>query len=93
LQKSLKGASIKYVHIDALGGYRGGYEKYMCTSEWQNAFKNLQTIATRYTTAIMCAEKYPWYCHRRYISNALSTAGWTVKHIIDGLIKSNSIID
>ena len=32
---------------------------------------------------IICAERFPWKCHRRWISRELHRLGWQVEHIID----------
>jgi len=34
-------------------------------------------------TAILCAERFPWKCHRRFIGVELARRGWRVVHIID----------
>ena len=31
----------------------------------------------------MCAEKFPWACHRNYIASTLKQRGWQVIHILD----------
>ncbi|MBC7288551.1 MAG: DUF488 domain-containing protein [Armatimonadetes bacterium] len=67
-----------------LGGYRpGGYEEWMKTREFQRGLSFLETVASRRTTAIMCAEKLFFRCHRRFIADALTAHGWEVIHIVD----------
>jgi uncharacterized protein (DUF488 family) len=34
-------------------------------------------------SVIICAERFPWKCHRRWIARELSKGGWKVIHIID----------
>jgi uncharacterized protein (DUF488 family) len=67
-----------------LGGFRkGGYEKYSLTQEFGRGISLLEDIAARKTSVIICAERFPWKCHRRYIAKALQGKGWTIEHIID----------
>ena len=37
----------------------------------------------RQNAVIICAERFPWKCHRRWISRELHRRGWQVEHIID----------
>ncbi|MFN3739080.1 MAG: DUF488 family protein [Thermodesulfovibrionales bacterium] len=43
----------------------------------------LKADGIRYSSAIVCAEKFPWKCHRRWIARALRKKGWKVIHIIE----------
>lgn len=80
----LKEAGIEYIHLKELGGYRkGGYKSYIKTSEFEEGLKKLEEIAETKIAAIVCAEKLPWRCHRRYITDELSKKGWEIEHIID----------
>lgn len=74
---------IKYVHFPALGGFRrGGYERYMLESDlWKKAYVLLISLCNEEVCAIMCKERNPKYCHRRYISERLHMDGWVVCHI------------
>jgi len=85
LEHLLKQEGIKYIHLGKeLGGYRkGGYKKYATTKEFMEGIKKLEKIAEENRTAIMCAERVPWRCHRKYISIALEERGWRVIHILD----------
>lgn len=76
---------IKYVYLgQILGGYRsGGYEKYMHTEAFLNGIKQIERHAKNKKSAIMCCERLPWRCHRRFISMQLESRGWEVIHIID----------
>ncbi|RLI70807.1 DUF488 domain-containing protein [Archaeoglobales archaeon] len=62
------------------------YADYMLTKEFKNAANILIEIAKKYKTAIMCAEKLYWRCHRKFISDYLILKGFVVKHIIDDRI-------
>jgi uncharacterized protein (DUF488 family) len=67
-----------------LGGFRkGGYERYTMTEEFNKGLKELEVYALDKDTVFMCAERFPWKCHRRYISRELESKGWKVIHIID----------
>jgi len=45
--------------------------------------KKLEKVAWERRAAIVCAERFPWRCHRRFISLELEKQGWQVIHIID----------
>ncbi len=67
-----------------LGGFRkGGYENYTLTKEFGLGIGLLENIAVNKISVIICAERFPWKCHRRYIVRALHEKGWIVEHIID----------
>jgi uncharacterized protein (DUF488 family) len=83
LAELLKKNGIEYIHLENLGGYRGGYEMWMCSKEWKRDYERLKEIARSRKTAIMCAEKLPFRCHRRYIAKKLAAEGWKVIHIIN----------
>jgi len=82
---SLPLQGIDYYHLgEKLGGYRrGGYEAFSATEEFRQGLGDLEEIARRRTAAIVCAERLPWRCHRRFIGAELSRRGWQVVHIID----------
>ncbi|MEO9076129.1 MAG: DUF488 domain-containing protein [Gelidibacter sp.] len=87
-----------YTHIEALGGRRKadsdsentvwrhpsfrGYADYMETSEFKEAFKELESFASQKNCAIMCSEAVWWRCHRSMISDQLKANGWEVIHIM-----------
>lgn len=67
-----------------LGGYRaGGYEAYTQTLEYLAGMELLERMASRCRSAILCAERLPWRCHRRFIGRSLRERGWKVIHILD----------
>lgn len=57
------------------------YADYLQTPEFQSTLHELESLAGRFTVAIMCAEALEWQCHRRIISDALVVRGWSVRHI------------
>lgn len=78
-------AGIDYICMGKeLGGYRkGGYQAFATTSEFQKGVKKLEEEAHGRKAAIICAERFPWRCHRRFISLELEKQGWEVRHIIE----------
>lgn len=86
LKEILEKNGIEYIHFENLGGYRRGYEKWMRSSEWKEAYMELKRIAIKKKVAIMCAEKFPFRCHRRYITKKLVEEKWNVIHIINDKI-------
>jgi uncharacterized protein (DUF488 family) len=58
-----------------------GYAEYMETPGFAAGLERLEQLGRERRTAIMCAESDWHRCHRRLISDALSTRGWRVVHI------------
>jgi uncharacterized protein (DUF488 family) len=84
LIKILSENNILYYHLEDLGGYRiENYENYMKTSTFKSTLEKLIEIAKNDLTCIICAEKFPWRCHRRFIAKALEEKGIEVLHIIE----------
>ena len=99
LDKSLKEAGIRYIHIPELGGRRKprpdsvntawrnkafmGYADYMDTPEFKIAIEKLEQIATGEILAYMCAEAVWWRCHRSLVSDYLKMRRWEVLHIMN----------
>ena len=85
LARLLSEAGIDYVYMgEELGGYRrGGYQNFITTSEFQTGIRRVEKVALEKRVAIVCAERFPWRCHRRFIALELEKQGWQVNHIID----------
>jgi uncharacterized protein (DUF488 family) len=85
LSQSLAEAGRGYFYLGKeLGGYRkGGYEAYMQTYDYLRGIDLLERMATRCRCAILCAERLPWRCHRRFIGRSLEERGWKIVHIIE----------
>ena len=67
-----------------LGGFRkGGYVSHLVTDDFRQGIDHLESIARTDTAAIVCAERFPWKCHRKWIAMELKKRGWQVEHIID----------
>jgi len=63
-------------------GFRN-YADYMATDEFRRAVDELLTTAAQSRTAVMCAEKLYWKCHRRLLSDYLTSRHIKVVHILD----------
>ena len=85
LSQSLGEEGLGYSYLGReLGGYRkGGYEAYMQTYEFLRGVELLERLATRCRCAILCAERLPWRCHRRFIGRSLEERGWKILDIIE----------
>ena len=85
LSKALREAGVEYVYLgDLLGGYRsGGYARHMETETYRQGIKRVLELSRGRRVAVMCAEKFPWRCHRRHIARTLEEMGVPVVHIID----------
>jgi uncharacterized protein (DUF488 family) len=59
------------------------YADYMQTKPFRSATEKLLSIASEKCSAVMCAEKLFWKCHRRLLSDYLIAQGVTVEHIMD----------
>ena len=99
LETALAGHRIAYQWLPTLGGRRKplpnsvnsgwrnesfrGYADHVATEEFATGLTELLTIAPGMRTAIMCAELLWWRCHRRVISDVLTSLAVTVLHIRD----------
>ncbi len=103
LKRSLEEIGIQYIYLADLGGRRKarkdstnnrwrnasfrGYADYMETEKFKAGIAELERIASKKTTVIMCAEAVWWRCHRSMISDLLKAKGWTVYHIMSATKK------
>ena len=84
LEKALTAAGMQYLHYPELGGYRKeGYENFAKSKEFTKALMQLIDVIDNKIVAIMCAERFFWRCHRKFIANELSKLGYKVVHILD----------
>ena len=85
LEPGLRRHAVDYVWLgEHLGGFRrGGYLQYMKTEAFQQGLNALLRLARARVTVIICRERFPWKCHRRFIAMALESHGFTVRHILD----------
>ena len=98
LPRSLKKASLGYVHTPGLGGLRHakrdspnvgwrnasfrGYADYMQTPEFAQSLEELIRLANQDRIVLMCAEAVPWRCHRSLIADALLVRGIRTEDIM-----------
>jgi uncharacterized protein (DUF488 family) len=85
LRVALEARGFEYVYMgDDLGGYRkGGYGSHMVSEAFKRGVKTLVSLASRVPTVVVCAERLPWRCHRRFIGQVLQSRGWHVVHLIE----------
>ena len=58
------------------------YADHMMRPAFRDALERLIALASERRTAIMCAERLPWQCHRYLISDSLVARGIPVYHIV-----------
>ncbi|MCL5074632.1 MAG: DUF488 domain-containing protein [Chloroflexi bacterium] len=85
LSRLLAEFGLSYLYLgEELGGYRsGGYEAYTATGSFQQGLRRLEEEAAQRGVVVMCAERFPWKCHRRFIAAELQKRGWEVIHILE----------
>lgn len=83
LYHTLGDNGIRYVWLGHhLGGFRhGGYMAYMKSPEFRRGIDILLYLAERFRVCIMCKERNPGQCHRRYICGYLQNIGVVVDHL------------
>ncbi len=85
LKKKLFESGIYYKHLGALGGLdEDDYKTRMEEESWNEAYSELLKLASENKTVIMCLEKDPMKCHRRFIVEQLEVDGWDVVHLGKG---------
>jgi uncharacterized protein (DUF488 family) len=85
LARILAGHMIGYIFLgNELGGYRKeDYETYTLTRAFQWGLEKIEFFSLTEKVGIICAERFPWKCHRKFIASCLKQRGWEVIHIID----------
>lgn len=85
LEELLSKENIVYHFLgEELGGLRkGGYTAYILSEDFMQGIAKLESIAHNGLSVILCSERFPWKCHRKWISRELHKRGWAVEHIID----------
>jgi len=76
---------VEYIWLGKeLGGYRrGGYQAHMKTKLFRDGVKKLLELAEKRRVCIMCMERNPKYCHRRFVSAHLERKGVEMVHILE----------
>jgi uncharacterized protein (DUF488 family) len=85
IESLLRHENLEYYFLgQELGGFRkGGYLAYILTEDFTRGIDNLESLALQKPSVIICAERFPWKCHRKWIARELHRRGWEVEHIID----------
>jgi len=78
-----EGIEYHFLGIELGGLRKGGYIAYTITDSFTKGIDKLESLAQTKTSVIICAERFPWKCHRKWITRELNKRGWDVKHIID----------
>lgn len=100
LAAALQDRGIRYVWEGRdLGGFRHGggeehtalespgfraYCAHMQTEAFRQAVARLLDLAGAAPTAVMCAERLYWHCHRYFLSDSLLLRGARVVHLLSG---------
>jgi uncharacterized protein (DUF488 family) len=58
-----------------------GYADHMASREFAEGLEELEKLARKQRTAVMCAEAWWVRCHRRLLADALLVRGWRVLHL------------
>jgi len=67
------------------------YADYLGTAEGSAGLAELEDLARETPTAVLCAERLFWRCHRRIIADALLARGWRVVHLLEpGTVQTHS---
>lgn len=85
MERWLPEHGVEYVWLGKeLGGYRrGGYQAHMKTKLFREGVKKLLELAKQGRACIMCMERNPKYCHRRFVSAHLEGKGVGMVHILE----------
>jgi uncharacterized protein (DUF488 family) len=85
LEPLLQQEKLEYHFLgQELGGFRkGGYLAYIRTEDFIRGIDILESLALQKLSVIICAERFPWKCHRKWIARELHRRGWEIEHIID----------
>lgn len=63
-------------------GFRN-YADFMLTEEFEREIEKIIEVGREKVVALMCAEKFFWKCHRKFLADYLTIRGFEVYHIID----------
>lgn len=85
LAKICEKEAITYLYLgEELGGFRkGGYQNYLSSDEFKKGIGIVKNRAEDNNLVIVCAERFPWRCHRRFITQELEKSGNEIAHILD----------
>ena len=85
LQRLCASQKTEYIYLgNDLGGYREDrYQDYINSEEYKRGINIIRQIAEKRVACILCGERFPIHCHRRFIADELAKTGFEVIHIID----------
>jgi uncharacterized protein (DUF488 family) len=70
------------------------YADFMQTPDFERGMARLEVLASRWTTAFMCAEGPWWRCHRRLVADAMLVRVWRVEHVMpDGRVQLHALTE
>lgn len=64
-------------------GFRAYANYIIYNSAVKHYLNELVSHASREIVALLCAERYPWRCHRKILADYLVARGFRVLHVID----------
>lgn len=85
----LRGAQEDSPHTALRNDQLRGFADYMLSRDFERAATQLINLARHATSAVLCAEKDPAFCHRSLIADYLVLQGMTVMHIIGAEVREH----
>ncbi|MDH3284053.1 MAG: DUF488 domain-containing protein [Acidobacteriota bacterium] len=84
LERSVRDGGIRYTWLGAaLGGMRPeGFRAHQRSDAYQRGLEELIRLAREDVSAVLCAERDPSHCHRRFIADDLARSGLVVRHLL-----------
>ena len=85
LEASCRAAGLDYTWMGPqLGGLREeGYLAHQQTEAYREGLESLVALAAAARVALVCAEREPAHCHRRFIADDLVRRGFVVRHLVE----------
>ena len=85
LEAACREAGLDYTWMGPqLGGLREeGYPVHQQGADYREGLESLLKLASEACVALVCAEREPAHCHRRFIADDLVRRGFVVKHVVD----------
>ncbi|MGC8937227.1 MAG: DUF488 family protein [Candidatus Methanomethylicaceae archaeon] len=83
LESLLKEVGVLYLWLgDKLGGFRkGGYKKFMDSPDFWEGIRSITSLSEKGNVCLLCLESDSSKCHRRYITERLSSFGFEIIEI------------
>lgn len=76
-------------HLALQDEHLRGFADYILTADFDRAATQLVNLTRHATSAILCTEQDPFFCHRSLIADYLVLQGMTVLHIIDAEVREH----